>query len=248
MQGRGTRANGPDCISSARLSAPITSAACCAPRSCARPSASTAARAPTDPEFVAIQERAIRDVVKLQEDAGLQVVTDGEFRRSSYWGRFVERCQGFVIKPAVFKFRDDHGHEVDFTATYANAKLKRTQPLATDEFDFLRTVTEGDGQDHHAGALHHAFLPLHRFCRRSPSMPMPETFFADLARIYREEIADLAKAGCRYVQLDEVAVAMLCDPAIRDKVASRRPGSRHSWSISTSRPSTTAFRARRRTC
>jgi 5-methyltetrahydropteroyltriglutamate--homocysteine methyltransferase len=46
-----------------------------------------------------------------------------------------------------------------------------------------------------------------------------ETFFADLARIYREEIADLSKAGCRYIQLDEVAVAMLCDPAIRDRIA-----------------------------
>ena len=46
-----------------------------------------------------------------------------------------------------------------------------------------------------------------------------ETFFADLARIYREEIAGLAKAGCRYIQLDEVAVAMLCDPAIRAKIA-----------------------------
>jgi 5-methyltetrahydropteroyltriglutamate--homocysteine methyltransferase len=47
-----------------------------------------------------------------------------------------------------------------------------------------------------------------------------EAFFADLASIYRQEIADLAKAGCRYIQLDEVAIAMLCDPAIRDKVAS----------------------------
>jgi 5-methyltetrahydropteroyltriglutamate--homocysteine methyltransferase len=45
------------------------------------------------------------------------------------------------------------------------------------------------------------------------------TFFADLARIYRAEIADLAKAGCRYIQLDEVAVAMLCDPTIRERIA-----------------------------
>ena len=150
---------------------------------------------------------------------GLQVVTDGEFRRSSYWGRFVERCQGFVIKPAVFKFRDDHGHEVDFTATYATAKLARTQPLATDEFDFLRRVTEGDGQDHHAGALHHAFLPLHGFCRPSHLRRRARPSSPTLPRIYREEIADLAKAGCRYIQLDEVAVAMLCDPAIRDQVA-----------------------------
>src|SRR5207249_152895 len=45
-------------------------------------------------------------------------------------------------------------------------------------------------------------------------------FFADLAGIYRQEIADLAKAGCRYIQLDEVAIAMLCDPSIRDRIAS----------------------------
>src|SRR6516164_5014234 len=81
----------------------------------------------TTAEFAQIQESAIRDVVRLQEAAGLEVVTDGEFRRSSYWGRFVERCTGFVIKPAEFKFRDDHGHEVDFTATYAAAKLAREQ-------------------------------------------------------------------------------------------------------------------------
>jgi 5-methyltetrahydropteroyltriglutamate--homocysteine methyltransferase len=46
-----------------------------------------------------------------------------------------------------------------------------------------------------------------------------ERFFADLAGIYRQEIADLAEAGCRYIQLDEVAIAMLCDPAIRGKVS-----------------------------
>ena len=44
-------------------------------------------------------------------------------------------------------------------------------------------------------------------------------FFTDLAKVYREEIAELAAAGCRYIQLDEVALAMLCDPAIRDRIA-----------------------------
>ena len=52
-------------------------------------------------EFAAIQDDCIRQVVKLQEDAGLDVVTDGEFRRGSYWGRFVERTEGFEIRPAV---------------------------------------------------------------------------------------------------------------------------------------------------
>ena len=45
-----------------------------------------------------------------------------------------------------------------------------------------------------------------------------ETFFIDLATVFQQEIADLAKAGCRYVQLDEVAVALLCDPEIREQI------------------------------
>ena len=103
--------------------------------------------------------------------SGLQVVTDGEFRRGSYWGRFVERIDGFAIKPAVFKFRDDHGHEVAFTAPYAERKLQRTQPLALDEFDFLRGVTKVDAEDHAAGAVDHALLPLHRLRRRRRPTP-----------------------------------------------------------------------------
>ena len=171
----------------------------------------------TAPAFAEVQDMAIRAVVRLQEDAGLKVVTDGEFRRSSYWGRFVERCSGFAIKPALFRFRDDHGHEADFTATYAAARLARTQPLAADEFAYLSRV---------AKAMPKITMPapstMHFY--RCGDFADPKvyadasTFFADLARIYRQEIADLAKAGCRYIQLDEVAVAMLCDPAIREKI------------------------------
>ena len=51
--------------------------------------------------FAQILDRCIRDVVALQEAAGFRVVTDGEFRRGSYWGRFVERIDGFIIRPAA---------------------------------------------------------------------------------------------------------------------------------------------------
>jgi len=172
-----------------------------------------------DAAFVKIQDKAIRDVVQLQEESGLQVVTDGEFRRSSYWGRFVERCNGFEIRPAVFKFRDDHGHEVDFTATYASAKLSRTQPLAVDEFAFLKQVTKVTPKITMPAPSTMHFYRCSDFAD-AKAYTTAETFFADLASIYRQEIADLAKAGCRYIQLDEVAIAMLCDPAIRHKVAS----------------------------
>jgi 5-methyltetrahydropteroyltriglutamate--homocysteine methyltransferase len=168
--------------------------------------------------FAEAQDAAIRDTVLLQEEAGLKVVTDGEFRRSSYWGRFVERCRGFAIRPAAFRFRDDHGHEAEFTATYAAAKLARTQPLAADEFAFLRQVARATPKITMPAPSTMHFYRCGDFAD-SEVYADAESFFADLAQIYREEIADLAAAGCRYIQLDEVAVAMLCDPVIREKVA-----------------------------
>ena len=170
-----------------------------------------------DPEFAKIQDAAIRDVVRLQEDCGLQVVTDGEFRRGSYWGRFVERIDGFVIKNASFKFRNDQGHEVEFTAPYANKKISRTQPLALDEFEFLKSVTKMTPKITLPSPSTMHFYRCDDFADLSVYHDS-EAFFADLARIFREEIQELARAGCRYIQLDEVAVALLCDPAIRGRV------------------------------
>ena len=169
-----------------------------------------------DAHFAQIQDQCIRDVVKLQEDVGLKVVTDGEFRRGSYWSRFVERIGGFVIKPAVFKFRDDHGHEVAFTAPYAAGKLTRVQPLALDEFSFLRDFTKATPKITLPSPSTMHFYRCTDFADKSAYSSV-EAFFADLGRIFREEIAQLAKAGCRYIQLDEVAIALLCDPAIRKK-------------------------------
>lgn len=170
-----------------------------------------------DVHFAQIQDQCIRDVVKLQEDSGLGIVTDGEFRRGSYWGRFVERIEGFVIKPAVFKFRDDHGHEVEFTAPYAAGKLRRSKPLALDEFEFLRNVTKVTPKITLPSPSTMHFYRASDFADKAAYSDVGP-FFADLARIFREEIAELAKAGCRYIQLDEVAIALLCDPAIRKKV------------------------------
>jgi 5-methyltetrahydropteroyltriglutamate--homocysteine methyltransferase len=171
-----------------------------------------------DAKFTALQDACIRDVVAMQEEVGLKVVTDGEFRRGSYWGRFVERIEGFEIKPAVFKFRDDRGHEVEFTAPYARSKIARRKPLALDEYDFLKGVTKATGKITLPAPSTMHFYRCSDYADRSV-YPGDAKFFADLARIFREEIAALAKAGCRYIQLDEVAVALLCDPGIRDQIA-----------------------------
>ena len=119
-----------------------------------------------DAEFKQLQDQIIRDVVGMQAQTGLHVVTDGEFRRGSYWGRFVERTSGFVIKPASFKFRNDAGHEVEFTAPYAKENIKRVQPLALDEYIFLRDVTKLTAKITISGAIDNAFLSLQRFRRK----------------------------------------------------------------------------------
>jgi 5-methyltetrahydropteroyltriglutamate--homocysteine methyltransferase len=177
-----------------------------------------------DTRFAEIQNQCIRDVVRMQEDVGLKVVTDGEFRRGSYWGRFVERIDGFAIKPAVFNFRDDHGHEVAFTAPYAERKLKRMQPLALDEFTFLRAITKAAPKITLPAPSTMHFYRCTDYANKAAYGDV-ESFFAELTAIYRAEVAGLYEAGCRYIQLDEVAVALLCDPTIRQKVeaAGERP-------------------------
>ncbi len=182
----------------------------------------------SDADFTAAQDAAIRDVVALQEACGLDVVTDGEFRRGSYWGRFVARASGFAIKPAIFKFRDDHGHETEFTATFAEGKVTRNQALAVDEYETLAAVAKACPKITLPAPSTMHFYRCADFAAVE-AYASAEAFFADLVEIFRAEIADLARAGCQYVQLDEVAVALLCDPAIRAKVEAL--GQKPDWLI-----------------
>ncbi|MCC6779960.1 MAG: 5-methyltetrahydropteroyltriglutamate--homocysteine S-methyltransferase [Hyphomicrobiales bacterium] len=171
-----------------------------------------------DDEFARIQDDCIRAVVRMQEEIGLAVATDGEFRRGSYWGRFVARTQGLEIREALLKFRDDHGHEVDFTAPYAVAPLRRTQPLALDEFAFLRGITQATPK---VTLPAPSTMHLLRFSDFADERVYADAdaFFADLTAVFRQELAELVRGGCRYVQIDEIAVALLCDDAIRARVA-----------------------------
>jgi len=169
--------------------------------------------------FRRVQDEAIREVIRLQEDAGLQVVTDGEFRRASYWGRFVSLIDGLVIRSSQFIFHDDHGNEAQFTAPHVASRVRRRASIGLEEFRFVKPLT---------GAVPKITMPapstMHYWrvgdWRQSRIYRDAAEFFADLGKIYRQEIAELAEAGCQYVQLDEVALANLCDPAARDRARS----------------------------
>ena len=150
------------------------------------------------------------------------MITDGEFRRASYWSRFVERVDGLEVREALFTFRDDHDHEQAFTAPHVAAPVGRSQPIAVDEFSFVKGVTRETPK------VTLLSPPSMHFWRLNQGIdPVvyadPKAFFADLAAVYREEIAALAAAGAIYVQLDDVPFAMLCDPAVQDRVNAAGP-------------------------
>ncbi len=174
----------------------------------------------SDDEFGAVQDTAIRDVVAMQEQAGLQSITDGEFRRSSYWAHFVEAVDGLAVAPALFEFIDAEGDHVAFTAPLVTGPVRRARPISTGEFEFLRRVTERTPK-----ITMPAPSTMHFW--RGPDAIEPGAYagldelFADLGLVYRAEIAELAQLGCSYVQLDEVALAMLCDPQVREAVRRR---------------------------
>jgi 5-methyltetrahydropteroyltriglutamate--homocysteine methyltransferase len=167
-----------------------------------------------------VQDRLIRHAVRLQENVGLHVITDGEFRRTAWSAGFIWALDGLVPRDSLFEFTDERGDTVGWQTCYAERRVKRTRGIATDEFAFVRTLTERSVKvTMPAPSFLHFFRGAQ--CVNPAVYPDLERFWDDLVEIYRSEIVDLARLGCRYVQLDEVPMAMLCDPSVRDKVRSR---------------------------
>jgi 5-methyltetrahydropteroyltriglutamate--homocysteine methyltransferase len=168
--------------------------------------------------YLAVLDRSIAEAVKMQEDVGLRVVTDGELGRTSWFGFFFERLEGFSIEPSRFRFKDHEGNTYEWMTCYATDRIRRPRGIATGELDRLRALTDRTPK---------ANLPtpsaLHFFrgddCRDPAVYPDIDQWWGDVVGIYRAEVADLAGHGCRYLQLDEVPVAMLCDPDVRAQVA-----------------------------
>src|SRR5262245_51308023 len=160
---------------------------------------------------------AIHGAVRTQEDAGLQAITDGEFGRSSWFGFFFERTGGFRLEPSAFQFRDAEGGRYEWPTCYACERIQRRSAIAVHEHQRLASLTRRTPK---------LTLPtpsaLHFFRFQAPAdravYPDEDAYWNDLVEVYRAEIAALAEAGCRYLQLDEVPLAMLCDPSIRQQV------------------------------
>lgn len=167
-----------------------------------------------------IEQQSVREVVKLQEDIGLQLATDGEYQRSSWHRDFLQQIGNVRMVENKLKLRF-HTHEGDTEMTppgfRVEGKLHRPHPIFVDHFKFLKSVCHVVPKITIPSPSNIHFRGGREMISRE-AYPEMEGFYEDLARVYREEIADLAAAGCRYFQLDEVNFAYLCDPALREQV------------------------------
>jgi len=177
-------------------------------------------------ELTAAEDAAIADAVALQEAIGLRSITDGEYRRAYFHLDFLTQIEGMeaYFDDSAAHFHTADGKVFDFTPPKlrVTGRLRRAGPIMRRDFEVLDAAIKTDG--------------LARITIPSPSMacrggragvdrnayPDLDGVHEDLARVYREEVADLADAGCRYLQLDDTNLAYLCDPALRE--ASRAAG------------------------
>src|SRR5215470_7329440 len=172
-----------------------------------------------------IEDRSIHDVAKLQEDIGLQGITDGEYRRTIWHADFLRQIEGVTVKEGVAagggvarKFQSGE-QEIERSPTRfeITGRLKPSRGIETDNFKYLASVTS----------------QTPKLCIPSPTIlhmrggreaidkqayPDMDSFYAGLAQVYREEIRALGELGCTYLQLDDPNLAYLCDEKMREGV------------------------------
>ncbi|MBV9969945.1 MAG: hypothetical protein JO228_08170, partial [Xanthobacteraceae bacterium] len=171
--------------------------------------------------FTAIQDAAIEQAVHMQSAIGFGLATDGEFRRASYWSPVIDAVEGLTVRPASFSFRNGSGETLGFIAPYVEGKLRRRHGIATTDYAFLAKTVRG--------AVAKITLPTpstFHFWRGPDGYERsayndPADLLDDVAAVFRAELAELAVLGCRYVQLDEVALINLADPDILRTVSER---------------------------
>ena len=169
----------------------------------------------------AIQDDAVREIVAFQEALGLPSITDGEFRRRSWSAGFIDAVEGFGLRDGTLSFRDETGIVGVASSPYAKGKLARKRRIVADDFRFLKSVVKRGVAKVTMAApdVMHYFLGPQAFEREV--YRDREAYLADLARLYREEIAELAAEGCTYLQLDDTALPCNCDARARQDVAKR---------------------------
>ena len=188
-----------------------------------------AGRIPAE-QLRAAEDTAIADVVRMQENVGLQSATDGEFRRASWHMDFIYQLGGIGQAPGNLSvmFHNPAG-DIEYTpaALTVTRKVGLEHTIFGPDFEYLKSVV--------TTAVPKQTIPSPNMVhyRGGPAMidpavyPDVEEFWTDLAAAYADEVARLAELGCTYLQFDDTSLAYLNDPAQRAEIAARGDDAEH---------------------
>jgi 5-methyltetrahydropteroyltriglutamate--homocysteine methyltransferase len=166
----------------------------------------------------AVEDKAVRSAVAMQEAIGLQSITDGEFRRDYWHLDFMWQFDG--VQPSEEQFAAPFSGGEAFVAPFAQVIGKIKYPSAgimREHFAFLKSATTRTPKM----TIPAPTMFRHRSGRRAiteEAYPSLDHFWLDLGKAYNDAIRDLVAQGCRYVQMDDVNSALLCDTGMRERI------------------------------
>jgi len=174
-------------------------------------------------ELHELEDLAIRDVVRLQEDVGLEVITDGEFRRGTYFSHFFEKIGGLEFDRNAeqgWDYTNASGETVGAARVRIASRVNWTRPINDEDFTFIDELTSQTVKMTLPGpAVLHFFGGAGNISK--VVYDNLDLFWDDIVEAYINELAALDDAGCEYVQLDETALAKFSDPKIQAALEAR---------------------------
>ena len=165
--------------------------------------------------FKRVEDRAVDEAIALQEQAGLDVITDGEMRRYAFFGHLIEALDGFDrFGGWAIPFRNEQGEQLVFKRPVVVEQLRWRRSMCAEEFVYLRArarrpikTTLISAQQ--AAAYYDPEKSRGAYATR-------DAYLADLVDITRREVEELIQLGCTYIQIDAPQYAALLDPTIRE--------------------------------
>ena len=171
----------------------------------------------------ALEDAAIQRVVAQQEGAGLQSITDGEFRREDFYTDFFVRGLGGVevrMESTAAYFVDHEGRKIPVPWAQVVSRMQWRKPIYADHFRFLRSIAKRTPK-----MTVPSPIILHFTCGtvaiRKAAYPDMELFWADMTDAYQKEVRSLYDEGCRYLQVDDPPMATLCDERFQGMMKAR---------------------------
>ena len=186
-----------------------------------RPPALVAARGQRDSgemsaaTFKREEDREVVAAIRLQESAGIDVVTDGEQRRYAFFGHLVDSFDGFDKEGGwAIPFRDEKGEELVFKRPVVVEKLRWRRSMCGEEWTFLRAVAKRPGKVTMISAQQAAayYDPE----KSKGAYKTRDEYLADIVDVSRREVEELVRLGCTYIQIDAPQYAALLDPKMRE--------------------------------